>query len=209
VTVEVARDSTLRGSDRAAFERIYLDSFPASERQPVSQLVAELASGGRRFLVARQAVELVGFAIVSFPGRGIGYLEYLAVDRSLRSSGFGTELMTALRKLVSDEGATALVWEVEAEEAGPPDDRAARRRRVRFYERNGGTIVRCAPGYHTPDLTGGAPLEMQLMWLGVQPDAPQPEGSLLRWVVETLLTIGYGLDPDDPLVRSNIGGLVC
>ena len=209
MALEVGPESTIRARDRATFERIYLDSFPASEREPVANIVAAFASGARQLITARRRDELVGFAITGRLGRGVVYLEYLAVERSVRGSGFGTKLMNGLRKLVADEGGSAIVWEVESEEAGRPEERPERRRRVRFYQRQGATVVRCAPGYQAPDLDGGAPLDMQLMWVAVQSNAPQPEGPYLRWVVETLLTIGYGLVPDDPLVRSNIDGLVC
>src|SRR5580704_5832697 len=120
MALEVGHESTIRARDRASFERIYLDSFPASEREPVANLVAASVSGARQFIAARRGDELVGFAITDRLGRGVVYLEYLAVERSVRGSGFGTELMNELRKLVANEGGSAIVWEVESEQAGQP-----------------------------------------------------------------------------------------
>jgi ribosomal protein S18 acetylase RimI-like enzyme len=195
--------------ERDAFERIYVDSFPKAQREPLDALLSSIASGRSRFLVAREAGKLAGYAIFLPIGRGLIYLEYLAVDRSLRGLGLGTQLMRHLRDLWTSDTVAGAVWEVESDEAGPAHEQDMRARRIRFYRACGAQMVPCALNYRTPSLDGGPPLDMKLMWLPLAPDHVPLDGPLLRWTVETLLTTVYGLRGDDPLVEANLTAIAC
>lgn len=188
--------------EREAFERIYVDGFPKSQREPFDALLTSLASGRSRLLIAR-------FAIFFPIGRGLTYLEYLAVDRPLRGSGLGTQLMSRLRDLWTSDRVAGAVWEVESYEAGSPHEQDLRTLRIRFYRACGAQMVPCAPEYRAPSLDGGPPVDMKLMWLPLMPDRLPLDGQSLRWTIETLLTTVYGLRSDDPLVESSLTAIAC
>jgi ribosomal protein S18 acetylase RimI-like enzyme len=208
MTLIVSEPQVSRG-DRAAFERVYLDAFPATEREPIDELLAAIGTGRYQLLVARVDGELAGFAVSAALGRDVYYLQYLAVDRRLRGAGIGTQLMSELRSSWVRFGARGAVWEVDSHESGLVSERDLRVRRIRFYTACGAEIVTCAPHYRAPSFSGGSPLDMKLMWLPLG-SGPEPlTGELLQWCLLTLLTRIYGLRSDDPIVVANLRATEC
>jgi len=204
-SVHIAEARTVAPATRGEFERIYCDSFPPSERAEIGTLIADIATGRRRALLASRDDHLVGFALFADLIDDITYLEFLAVDRAERCLGVGGHLMKALAQ---GQHVEKLLLEVEAPLAVPPSDvaRAERERRIAFYVRNGACTVDCAPDYRTPDATGGPPMPMLLLWAS---DSPPPRGDTLRRCVEALMSGPYALAPGHPLTTANLAGLSC
>lgn len=196
----------------AAVERIYRESFPASERDPFPELWIAITSGKRDLTVAERDESVVGFAVtVAIPDARCVVLEYIAVDRARRGAGAGGQLFDAIveagRAHDYARGA-GLLLEVERPfpEDGPSEDR---RRRVEFYERRGGELVDCAPEFTVPSLTPGeSPREMRLIWVPFDP-TPTPSGERLRALVRALFTVSYELPPRHEILRTNLEALVC
>jgi GNAT superfamily N-acetyltransferase len=192
----------LAGDARAEFVRIFEESFPPEEREDTGSLLASIAAGSLVGLRADEGGSLVGLAVVSgLPVPGVNYLEYLAVAPERRNLGVGGVLLRRLGPL----GGTGTVFEVEAVAAAEGEERELRRRRVAFYERHGAVEVDAE--YRAPRLDGPGELPFTLMWLPGREGPPRLEGDLLRAAVAAVLTHGYGLDGDDPLVVGVMAGL--
>jgi ribosomal protein S18 acetylase RimI-like enzyme len=201
--LEISTFTGLTGEEEAAFRRIYESSFPATERADTGHVLATVAAGGRLAYKAGLGGSLVGFGLLmDLAAPNALYLEYLAVDPDCRSHGVGTALLRGVCAHLArrPEPPTGLVFEVEPPE-GPPDAQADRRRRIRFYQDNGATLVTGATNYVAPDLAGGGQqLSFMLMWLPIA-GAARLEGEPLLQCVSAILVDGYGLAPEDPFVR--------
>lgn len=175
-------------------ERIYTDGFPPQERAPFDSLRAD------RFLVAVSGEGTpVGLAVTRDLGTSeLVFLRYYVVEG--RGRGTGTAVWALLRE---DAGSRRpfLALDVEdPEEDGVGDDeREQRRRRIRFYERNGVALLPVL-GYR-PD-HDGTPLALRLMLADLRrPTAqptPIPSADVLRDVVLTVFRERYGAGPDHP-----------
>lgn len=122
---------------------------------------------------------------------GIAFIPYYAVDRIWQGHGVGQALFAFVRRLLAEQGQIqAIIWEIEVPE-GDNDDPT--RRRLRFYERNGGQIVPLAKGFRAPDMTDCR--QSLPLWLMVAPVGDYPlvndADHALQWV-DALLT--YDLD---------------
>jgi GNAT superfamily N-acetyltransferase len=212
VLVYRAVGEALTGDRQAAIERIYLESFPPSERDPFADLWAAITSGKRELMIAERGQSVVGFGVTVAIGEiGCVVLEYLAIDRLQRDAGAGGELLDAIvatgRARDYPRGG-GLLLEVERRrpEDGPSDERT---RRIHFYEQRGGAIVHCAPEFTVPSLVPREPARaMQLMWVPFD-DTPTPSGPRLRDLVRALFTTSYELPPDHEILRRNLETLVC
>jgi len=171
----------------AQLERIYLASFPPGERDPFGEIVAAVQQGALQLWVARVAAtgEIVGLAIAgALPQSGLMYLAYLAVEESWRNRGVGA----ALFRFLADEaarvaGARGLLWEVQPERSDDPGH--IQNRRLRFYQRLGGRLVRCAPHYRMPNLAGEGTIPLRLMWLPLAQGLDEPDRqTVAAWVGE-------------------------
>jgi len=195
----------------APLRAIYESNFPPSQREPFEHLAAAVEEGALRLLVAWLDDEPVALAItMPLEGTDVVVLSYIAVRSDLQSRGIGGRLLDHLIGLLRDEQhVSGLLFEVESVNHGPPHESAQRRRRVRFYERRGASIVACAPHYRAPDLSGPGVLYYHLMWLPLAEAAVVPVGERLRTLVQALLMQGYGLPADDPLVQDVLDDLTC
>jgi GNAT superfamily N-acetyltransferase len=220
----IERPDRLEEPARARFAAIYEPSFPPSERDPTADLLAGIDAGRRHLDLACEDGEILGLAVtkpLTLPGTAV--LEYLAVDPDRRNHGIGAVLLDGLAaRLAAAAGpqARGYILEVELPDAptGPGADLP--RRRIGFYQRNGASLIECAPAYRAPDATGSGTVPYLLMWLPVAPSpAPAvsatsssttaPTGELLHDLVNAILTESYELDPDDPLVAAVLADLVC
>jgi len=112
-----------------------------------AKLVEEGVTGALptiRYLVAEADGAVVGYAAASLVA-GIAELQRIAVDDRHRRSGIATELVDAVVRAASDEGADRLLIEVREDNAGAIALYAARGfveidRRPRYY-RDGGTAI--------------------------------------------------------------------
>lgn len=117
----------------ASIEKLYLTSFPESERRPLDMLRHDIAAGRITLwlMSLRDSNQPVGFATVwelSHGDRAFSYIEHLAVDPAKRGTGIGSSFMKHMC------GSGTVVLEVE-----PPHDPIALRR-IGFYRSNGLTL---------------------------------------------------------------------
>jgi GNAT superfamily N-acetyltransferase len=185
-----------------AVRAIYEASFPARQREPFDQLVRRARTGGSTGLVGVLDGEPIGFAswsvLTSVPW---AFIEFVAVDAARRGAGLGSALWSAVLAALRTHGVPRLVLEVEdSAEADDEAERLARDRRVRFYLRAGARMLP-VDGYVAPNLDGTGVERFRLMWQPVTDPAPRAAQTVPD-LVRALLTEGYGLPPDHPLVRA-------
>jgi GNAT superfamily N-acetyltransferase len=188
------------------FAAIYEASFPPEERDDTQSQLTKLHGGRKDCYLAVDGNDLLGFALVSyFTDFPAGFLEYLAVDPAARNAGTGSRILDYLRQdLASSErpDVEGIIFEVDRpEDANDDAERQLRERRIGFYQRAGAALVAGSGNYHAPSAVDDGMLYYLLMWLPVIPGAPQPTGERLRACVAAIFAEGYGLGPDNPLVR--------
>jgi hypothetical protein len=190
------------------FARILLDSFPPGERDEPAEILRSVEQGVRRCVTAFDGERLIGFAVL-LPLRSADavLLEYLAVERSVRSAGIGGELFdrTVTFLAASSAPPSGLIFEVDPPELAEGAEGVTRRRRIAFYERHGAHLLSRVQGYRVPSTDDARELPYLLMWrpLGVE----QPTREQLRQTVGAVLQEDYGREADDPLVRSVLAGV--
>src|SRR5262245_36713131 len=211
--VTVERQTRLDDGAAERFAAIYEASFPASERDETSSLLASVSAGERSCYVALRDGTVIGLAVVFvLAGTPAVLLEYLAVDAEERNAGVGGTLLTHLRTQGgADSGASGMLLEVEPADEVDGEERELRTRRIGFYLRHGASIVECAPRYRAPNLEReDDALRFTLLWLPLAPEAPaRIGGDQLRGCVEAILTQSYGLDLEDALVKEVLDDLAC
>ncbi|MCU0521592.1 MAG: GNAT family N-acetyltransferase [Anaerolineae bacterium] len=202
--VEVAE---LDADTLAQIERIYIASFPPTEREPFDALVHDARRGRIALYRAVEEGVVQGFGVtLALPIQGTAYLAYLAVDSSRRGAGVGGQLFRSiLESPATCHGITALVWEVERPEAdAPPED--PKRRRITFYRRQGGVLLEQVRDFQMPNLAPSLPasasgtVPAMLMWATAGPRAALTRAETLA-IVAAVYRVGYGRDLSDPLVR--------
>ena len=147
---------TLSPAAMTGLRRIYEEGFPPHERSEFAsittarqedELALAMVGGGQPY----------GFAMLRpLGGTGWIYLRYLVVDGARRSQGLGGQLWEQLTARFRDAGYTLLVFDVEdPDEPGcEPDQVEFRRRRIRFYQRNGASLLPVT-GYRSPEIVPG------------------------------------------------------
>lgn len=206
----VERRRTLSPAEWAAFRAIYERSFPAPERDETGGLIACIEAGERICDLALVDGDVVGLAVtkkLSVPGTAA--LEYLAVDPARRGEGIGSLMLAHIRQALAADvpGAHGFLFEVDPPLAADGGEREIRRRRIRFYERNGAAVVESVPAFRAPSMDGAESVAYVLMWLPAGDATEVPQGSLLQELVAALLIQSYDLDPSDPLVGEVLGDL--
>lgn len=211
--VRIERQARLSPPATEAFSAIYETSFPACERDDTASLLASIEAGDRDCAVASFEGDVVGLAVTkAFSIGGSSALEYLAVAEAVRNQGIGARLLASLMEqfttgVVSPDA--GLILEVDPPEASSGTERDLRRRRIGFYQRNGASVIDCAPAYRAPNLETEGTLPYVLMWRPAIRSAGPPTGEFLRSLVKALLTESYELDPNDPLVLQVLDDLAC
>jgi GNAT superfamily N-acetyltransferase len=152
----------------------------------------------------------VGFGYGAFlPGYG-GYVCYLGVDPALRGRGAGTLLFRFLFELIDSAASLSsmplpfIIWESHR-----PADAGLWAAHLRVFEKVGGLWVRGAemltPNYMRDD---APPVRLQLFIRPWAEPAKAFDSDRLRAVVEGLYDQVYRIDPDDPLRRDTLDGMV-
>lgn len=113
-------------------KRIYFDAFPPKERMPLPMMVAMSKLWNTQFLEFYDGNTLCGFIYLAINSKLV-FVMFLAVDKSLRSKGYGSVILQEIRKKYPDK---KIIISIE------PCDEAAldielRKRRKDFYMRNG------------------------------------------------------------------------
>jgi hypothetical protein len=165
--------------------RIYEESLPPEEREPIEVILDSLRRSLGTAARARHAGVTVGIATTHLLLDPAGvFLVYLAIDSRYRAAGNGAMLFeyawSSSESQLRGRGYNplGLIWEVDdPKEAGNPDEELLRRRRIRFFQRQGGAIL--SRPYLQPPVNGTEPVPMQLMYRprqgGTMPDAATVE----------------------------------
>ena len=124
ITLEKPRSAM----DWLALYRLYLQSFPASERKPFSIIRKMYRQGkGDVWCILRKG-EFSGM-VTTIQGKDQTLLDYFAVKKDARGQGIGTE---ALKRLLERYGDGGFFLEIESTREDSPD-LSAREKRKSFY----------------------------------------------------------------------------
>lgn len=172
MTVTVRRVPTSEGLP-AALRGIFIEAFPANEREPWVDLVTGHADGDRVVYVAEDAGEPVGFAVLeSLTPLRAALLDYLAVTPDRRNAGIGSMLLGTLQAFGTGHGwGSGIALEVEPATSPDPVVRSVQERRLAFYRQHG-AVDELDLAYAMPDTETDSPLPMHLLVLPVDPAAP-------------------------------------
>lgn len=198
----------LDARQHARVREIYDEAFPPALSAPFEDLLVD------RMLVfvdtgdvedgaaGARAAEVLGLALVRDLGApdadtGWTFLRYFAA--SSRGGGVGSRMFRGLTALLRAEGRTLLAWDVEDPDAPgiPVEEIAMNRRRLGFYERNGG-VLQPLREYRPPHEDGHEPA-LRLMATPLVSDLP-PARELLLGVMQWR----YGCGADHPNVRHTL-----
>ncbi|MCI8361387.1 MAG: GNAT family N-acetyltransferase [Clostridiales bacterium] len=113
-------------------KRIYFETFPKKERMPFPMMVAMSKLWNTRFWGFYESGVPCGLAYLAL-NRKIVFVMFLAVDKSLRSKGYGSALLREIHSRYPDK---KIIISLEPCDANAPDI-ALRKRRKAFYMRNG------------------------------------------------------------------------
>ena len=111
---------------------LYRSAFPRCERKPFSMIVKMTRLGKTDTWYCTDQGKFVGIAI-TINGDDAILLDYFAMDKSLRNSGYGSALLQALIRQYAPK---TLFGEIETE-FEQCEDLELRKRRKQFYLRNG------------------------------------------------------------------------
>lgn len=126
---------TLKIADKGdikSFKSLYFSAFPKNERQPFCLLKSRAKSGRGELHIARDGETFVGFAYV-ITYLDMAYLFYFAIDGELRGKGYGSEILTELKRIY--EGKRLFLARETLDEGA--DNYDQRVKRHSFYLKNG------------------------------------------------------------------------
>ena len=115
-------------------KRIYFDSFPKNERMPFFMMIAMSGLWNTDFLSFYDGDTLCGFIYLAKIGKTV-FVMFLAVDKNLRSKGYGSQILNEIKNRYPDK---KIVISIEPCDEKAPDFEI-RKRRKEFYLRNGYT----------------------------------------------------------------------
>jgi GNAT superfamily N-acetyltransferase len=115
-----------------AAKRIYFEAFPKEERMPFPMMVAMSKLWSTDFWAFYDDDALCGFVYTAHNPHLL-FIMFLAVDRALRSQGYGSAILREVRRKHPKK---SIVVTIEPCDPGVPD-LALREKRKSFYLRNG------------------------------------------------------------------------
>jgi len=186
---------------------IYRDAIDPSEQKSPDVLRAQIDDPRFNFLVGERDDAVVGFAIIFIPAsRDFWLLEYMAVDETTRSSGFGSQLFAAATAFGAQQTDNAPgIFEVEnpgidVGEAHPM------RRRLAFYDRKGCRVISGLDYILPPLVQGTTPPPMMLLIYNAPERTTLDKATLAGWLA-TLYCDVYGQPMDDPRLATMLAPL--
>ncbi len=109
--------------------------FPPAELKPLSAIEYSVEKGWYKMYIGYDEEEIRGYACIADCGDKIGFLDYFAIVKEYRGTGFGTEFFNQLGKFTEFD---CIILETESiESAKNEDEEFTRRRRIAFYKRSG------------------------------------------------------------------------
>lgn len=128
MTVVNYKDNPLIRKD---VEPLYVSAFPEDERPPVEMFFSTVTLKNDELLVFYDD-EFIGFTNLILY-KDIVYIFFLAVSNKKRSQGYGTKILSYLKKRYKDKVLTLCYEEID----NKYEDNDMRKRRKSFYYRNG------------------------------------------------------------------------
>lgn len=135
------RNAMLRELSREEMRRLYDErmqgDFPPAELKPWKRIAEMLDAGiyfGYGFCEERHIMAYAFFVVQG----GSVLLDYYAVAREARGTGIGSRFLDLLKEELRRKNICTLIAEVENPDFAKSEaEREERRRRIRFYEKNG------------------------------------------------------------------------
>lgn len=113
-------------------KRIYFEAFPPKKRMPFPMMVAMSKLWNTRFWSFYDNNTLCGLVYLAH-SRTIVFVMFFAVEKSLRSKGYGSAILRELQRRYPDK---KIIISIEPCDACAPDIELRKRRKA-FYLRNG------------------------------------------------------------------------
>jgi ribosomal protein S18 acetylase RimI-like enzyme len=140
--------------------KIYNESFPSNEKQPLSLIKKRITESTSILFVGILNEDVMCMALLwDFKELEFVLLDYMAVDKEYRNNKFGTMLFKYLTKKMNAYN-KYMVIEVENYLFG--NNKELRKKRINFYIKNGAYVLNEIP-YILPSLDDTLPTEMLLM----------------------------------------------
>jgi ribosomal protein S18 acetylase RimI-like enzyme len=156
--ITLCRITSPQSTAYALAEQLLTASFPREEYRELTDWRTFAATRTRFHLTLANEVPAL---LTYWDFDRFVYVEHLAVAAALRSQGYGSQMLSALK---AEVGERPIVLEVER-----PEDEVARRR-IAFYERNGFRRWTERAYRQPPYRKGDAPIDMWLMACGPLPE---------------------------------------
>lgn len=113
-------------------KRIYFEAFPKEERMPFPMMVAMSKLWNTQFFAFYEGDILCGFVYMA-TNRKLAFVMFFAVDKELRSKGYGSAILQEIQKKYPDK---KIIISIEPCDEKAPDIELRKRRKA-FYLRNG------------------------------------------------------------------------
>ncbi len=199
----------IKGSDTQLFDslyNIYITSIAESERKLASDLKRDLNRPEYSFLVLKLNDKVIGFSIVFIPDiYEFALLEYMAIEKTYRGGGYGTELFHKTVKYVNDTaGRKNIILEVDSEQQ-ESSDHQERLRRIEFYRRQGCVRIQGLK-YLLPLKSRLQPPEMNLLLYPVSSNTTISKATLNSWIAVIYSSV-YGESSSDARIGTMMMGL--
>lgn len=192
---------TATPAQRAAFFGLYHEALPPSERKADAVILAQAERDDCIVELAETDGAAVGFLILyRAQAHAMALLEYLGVAATARSGGLGARLFARIAALSA--GRTLLI-EVETDREPDAPDIEQRRRRKRFYARQGCRQLAHLV-YVMPAVGNEAPPLMDM--LAITEHEAVARATLQTWLTDIYRQV-YGQPQDDPMIARMIDGL--
>lgn len=171
---------------------IYTEALPPSEQKPRVDLEDMLANNNYYFYALKNDSIVIGFAIVYSPSNSDYYLlEYMAIDRNIRSGGYGGKLFDSMVEIFHNKH---MVIEIESPYQQSEDHEIRQKRKV-FYERHNSKTVD-GLNYILPLETGHTPPDMLILIHSGIYNNSIPKEKIQSWLIDIYVSV-YGCKEDD------------
>lgn len=127
----IMKNVKLRNRD---IKRIYYDAFPQNERMPFWLMIIMAKLWNTQFLAFYDNKEEPPIGLIYFANNAkLVFIMFLAVDKGLRSCGYGCKILEVIAKRYPDKKMIVSIEPCEEKSK----DRIIRERRKKFYQQNG------------------------------------------------------------------------
>ncbi len=127
----VEKDVSIKDINYSKIKEIYKEAFPLTERAPLFYLHMFAKKQDAQFTAYYDNDMVVGLSYVILYRSSV-FILYLAIDKDMRSKGYGTKILENLKERYSDKSISLNIEEVI--ECSNYEERLKRKE---FYERNG------------------------------------------------------------------------